>query len=266
MRLSSAPVLASLLLTTTVGCTCVTVDSGHAALEFRSLSGGTSENVLTEGLHFMPIWNKAIHYDMRVQEEKDKLTVLSNNGLTLKVDTSVRYRPERAQLFRLQTETGPRYAEILIAPVIRSEARKVFGRYSPEEIYSSRREQIEKEIYDEVIKSLEGKHIIVEAVLIRDVDLPPAIQNAIADKLAEEQKSQKMQFTLAKERQEAERKTIEAEGILKYQNIVRQGLTPEYLSFKGIEVTEKLAQSSNSKVVVIGNSKNGLPLIFQESK
>lgn len=214
----------------------------------------------------MPAWNRLITYDLRAQEMKDQLAVLSNNGLTLKVDTSTRYRVIKDEIFHLQTETGPNYANILIAPVVRSEARKVFGRYSPEEIYSTKREQIEREIFEEVTKALEGKHLLIEAVLIRDVDLPPAIQNAIADKLAEEQRSQKMRFTLDKERQEADRKKIEAEGIREYQNIVRQGLTPEYLQFKGIEATENLAKSPNSKIVVVGGGKNGLPLILNEGK
>lgn len=257
---------AALLAIATSGCVCITVDSGHGGLEFRALSGGTSQELRGEGLHFMPAWNRLITYDLRAQEMKDQLAVLSNNGLTLKVDTSTRYRVIKDEIFHLQTETGPNYANILIAPVVRSEARKVFGRYSPEEIYSTKREQIEREIFEEVTKALEGKHLLIEAVLIRDVDLPPAIQNAIADKLAEEQRSQKMRFTLDKERQEADRKKIEAEGIREYQNIVRQGLTPEYLQFKGIEATENLAKSPNSKVVVVGGGKNGLPLILNEGK
>ncbi len=245
-------------------CRCPVIDSGHRGIVFKTLGGGTSREVLSEGMHLMPIWNGVIPYDMRVHELKETLSVLSNNGLALRVDASVRYRPKPDALYDLQTQIGPRYADILIAPIVRSEARKVFGRYSPEEIYSTRREEIERQIYDEVLKALAGRPVVVEAVLIRDVDLPDAIKNAIADKLAEEQRSQKMKFTLDKERQEAQRKQIEAEGILKYQNIVRQGLTAEYLQFKGIEATERLAQSPNSKIVVIGSGKTGLPLILQE--
>ena len=106
--------------------------------------------------------------------------------------------------------------------------------------------------------------MVVEAILVRDVGLPEAIRQAIADKLAEEQRSQKMRFTLDKERQEADRKQIEAEGIAKYQSIVRQGLTEEYLRLKGIEVTEKLASSPNAKIIVVGsNGSGGLPLVYQ---
>lgn len=197
---------------------------------------------------------------------KDGLSVLSSNGLDLTVDASVRYRVDPAKLFELHTQTGSRYADILIAPVVRSEARKVFGRYAPEELYSSKREQIEQieqELFEEVTRSLEGKHVVVEAIRVRDVTLPSAIRDAIADKLAEEQRSQKMRFTLDKERQEAERKQIEAEGIARYQDIVRKGLTEEYLRFKGIEATERLAQSQNAKVVLVGSPNSGLPLVYQ---
>ena len=248
------------------GCHCPVVDSGHSGIVFESLGKGTSKTVIGEGMHLMPIWNSVIPYDLRVHEFKEQLSTMSNNGLALKVDASVRFRPRPDELFELQTQIGERYAEILIAPVVRSEARKVFGRYSPEEIYSTKREEIERQIFEEVQKALTGKHVIVEAILIRDVELPEAIKVAIADKLAEEQRSQKMRFTLDKERQEALRKQIEAEGIAKYQNIVRQGLTADFLAYKGIEATERLATSTNAKVVVVGSAKNGLPLIYQTDK
>jgi regulator of protease activity HflC (stomatin/prohibitin superfamily) len=246
------------------GCRCPVVDSGHRGIVFQTLGGGTSRTLLGEGMHVMPIWNGIIPYDLRVREMKEQLSVLSSNGLALRVDASVRFRPKAEELFELQTQIGPNYADIMIAPVVRSEARKVFGRYAPEEIYSTKREEIERQINDEVQRALEGKHVVVEAILVRDVELPDAIKTAIADKLAEEQRSQKMRFTLDKERQEAQRKQIEAEGIAKYQNIVRQGLTPEYLQFKGIEATQRLAESPNAKIVVVGSPKSGLPLIFQQ--
>jgi regulator of protease activity HflC (stomatin/prohibitin superfamily) len=245
------------------GCRCPVVQSGHRGIVFETLGSGTSKKLLNEGMHIMPIWNGVIPYDLRVHEFKESLAVLSNNGLMLKVDASVRYRPRSEELYELQTQIGPNYADILIAPVVRSEARKVFGRYAPEEIYSTKREEIERQIYEEVAKALEGKHVVVEAILVRDVELPSAIQVAIADKLAEEQRSQKMKFTLDRERQEAQRKQIEAEGINKYQSIVRQGLTAEYLQYKGIEATQKIAESPNSKVIIVGGGKGGLPLVFQ---
>jgi regulator of protease activity HflC (stomatin/prohibitin superfamily) len=253
-----------LVLFTVSGCTCGTVPSGHGGIVFDSFGKGTQKELYGEGLQVLRVGKELIVYDLRVQELKEDLNVLSNNGLDLKVDASVRYRVDPPKIFELHTQTGPHYPEILVGPIVRSEARKVFGRYAPEEIYSTKREQIEKEIYDEVTKALQGKHVIVEAILVRDVGLPEAIRQAIADKLAEEQRSQKMRFTLDKERQEADRKQIEAEGIAKYQSIVRQGLTEEYLKLKGIEVTEKLAASPNAKIILVGSNGNGgLPLVYQ---
>jgi regulator of protease activity HflC (stomatin/prohibitin superfamily) len=248
------------------GCRCPVVDSGHRGIVFKSLSGGTSKELLGEGLHVMPVWNSVISYDTRVHEMKESLQVLSSNGLSMVVDASIRYRPKPDELFELQTTIGPDYDQKVIGPVVRSEARKVFGRYQPEEIYSTKREQIEAQIYGEVVKALEGKHVVVEAILVRDVVLPEAIKSAIADKLAEEQRSQKMKFTLDKERQEATRKQVEAEGIAKYQSIVRQGLTAEYLQWKGIEATQQLAASPNTKIIVVGGGKSGLPVILQTDK
>jgi regulator of protease activity HflC (stomatin/prohibitin superfamily) len=248
------------------GCRCPVVDSGHRGIVFKSLGGGTSKEVLGEGIQIMPLWNSVITYDTRVHEMKEVLIVISSNGLTMQIDASVRYRPKPDELFELQTKIGPDYAQKVVGPVVRSEARKVFGRYQPEEIYSTKREQIEAQIYDEVLKALDGKHVVVEAILVRDVGLPETIKTAIADKLAEEQRSQKMKFTLDKERQEATRKQVEAEGIAKYQSIVRQGLTAEYLQWKGIEATESIATSPNTKVIIVGGGKSGLPVILQTDK
>src|SRR6266850_1275906 len=144
------------------------------------------------------------------------------------------------------------------------EARKVGGRYSPEEIYALKREVVEHEILSEARAAMNGKHIELEAILIRDVDLPDKIKRAISEKLEEEQKALKMQFTLNRERQEAERKRIEAQGIADFQRIVATGISNELLRWKGIEATEKIAQSSNAKVVVIGSGEDGLPLILGE--
>jgi SPFH domain / Band 7 family len=143
-----------------------------------------------------------------------------------------------------------------------SSARKVVGRYSPEEIYSSKREQIEREIREEGSHKLEGKHVQVNAVLIREVHLPAAVQAAIQTKLEEEQKALQMQFVLERTRQEAVRKHIEALGIADYQAIISKGLNDQVIEWKGIEATEKLAESPNSKVIIVGSGKNGLPVIL----
>ncbi len=146
---------------------------------------------------------------------------------------------------------------MLIEPLLRSGARKVVGRYSPEEIYSTKREEVEREIRMEIERNLQGHHIQIDALLIRDVHLPKIVENAIEQKLKEEQNALAMKFVIDKEVQEAERKRIQAEGIAKYQEIITHGLTPAILEWRKIQAMEKLADSPNSKTIVLGDDKNG---------
>jgi regulator of protease activity HflC (stomatin/prohibitin superfamily) len=249
-----------LLALPSFGC-ARTIDSGRAGVVWK-LFGGTQEKVLGEGVHLFAPWNRLTRYDVRTQDQKELLHILTNNGLSVTIEASIRYRPAREELPRLHAEIGQNYYEVILAPVVRSESRKVGGRYVAEEIYSTRREVVEREFFEETERALAGKHIVLEAILIRDVDLPENIKRAISEKLEEEQKALKMQFTLNRERQEAERKRIEAAGIADFQKIVATGISAELLRWKGIEATEKLAQSENAKVVVIGSGKDGLPLIL----
>lgn len=248
------------LLLVASGC-IRTVDSGEAGVLWRML-GGTQPEVYGEGVHLIAPWNRFTRYDVRTQDQKEILHVLTNNGLSVRLEASIRYRPVRTELPQLHAEIGPGYFDVIVAPVVRSEARKVGGRYAPEEIYSSKREVVEQEVLEEVRSAVSGKHVDLEAILIRDVDLPDNIKRAISEKLEEEQRALKMAFTLNRERQEAERKRIEAQGISDFQNIVAKGISPELLRWKGIEATEKLAESGNAKVVVIGAGADGLPLIL----
>ena len=152
--------------------------------------------------------------------------------------------------------------KLIIKPIVRSTVRETVGQYTPEQIYSSKRDQIQSEIYKRVTQEVEGKHVTIEATLIRNIQLPDKLRQSISEKLQEEQRAEKMSFTLARERQEAERKRIEAQGIADFQKIVSQGLNAQLLQWKGIEATEQLAGSQNAKVVVIGSGKDGLPLIL----
>lgn len=240
---------------------CVRIDSGHRGVLW-SFFGGTQAEVYNEGVNIVPPWNRMYVYSVRMQDRKEDLHIVTINGLSVELEASIRYRPVVEELPMLHTEIGPAYYETIMAPIVRSEARNVGGQYSPEEIYSTKRDVVGEEIYEAVRTKLEGKHLTLEAILVRNVDLPPAIKTAINEKLEEEQKALKMEFTLNRERQEAERKRIEAQGIADFQKIVSAGISENLLRWKGIEATEHLALSENSKVVVIGSGKDGLPIIL----
>ena len=248
-----------LVLVTTAGCR--NINSGGAGVLW-TVFGGTQDEVFDEGLHLVAPWNKFYVYDIRRQDRKEDLEILTSNGLSVGLEASIRYRPIRAELAKLHTEIGPNYFEVILGPVIRAEARKIGSGYTPEEIYSTKREEVEVGIFNAVQQALEGKHVKLEAILVRNVSLPDNIRRAISEKLEEEQKALKMKFTLERERKEAERKRIEAKGIADFQNVVSANLSKALLRWKGIEATEKLATSPNARVVVIGSGPDGLPLIL----
>jgi regulator of protease activity HflC (stomatin/prohibitin superfamily) len=240
---------------------CATIPTGRTGIEW-SPSRGTIERPLDEGLHWVSPFSKVYQIDMREQENDESLDVLANNGLDIQLTSSILYQPIPGEVYQLLTETGPNYYGTLIAPYVRSSARRVVGRYAPEEIYSTKREQVEIEIRQEVVQEMEGKHVSVNGILIREVHLPPVVQTAIQQKLQEEQKALEMKYVLDRTRQEAERARIEAAGIADFQAIVSRGLDERFLEWKGIDATEKLANSPNTKVIIVGSGKNGLPVIL----
>lgn len=240
---------------------CASIYSGMEGIEWTP-TGGTLKPTLGEGDHLVSPFSVVYKYDLREQQREERLDVLADNGLAISLDTSVLYHPIPAELYRLHTEVGPNYYDVLIGPLLRSRARKVVGRYSPEEIYSTKREEVEREIFQEVTRKIEGKHLQIDAILIRDVHLPKIVEDAINRKLEQEQRALEMAFVLQRERQEAERKRVEAAGIADFQQIISKGLSDKLLQWKGIEATEKLALSPNSKTIVIGSGKGGLPIIL----
>jgi regulator of protease activity HflC (stomatin/prohibitin superfamily) len=218
--------------------------------------------VYNEGFNWHMPWNSIFVYKTQISDQKEDITVLSSDGATIQLELSIWYHPLTERLDSLQVRIGPHYYDAMIAPAARGEARRICGKFKPEEIYSSKREEIAAQLIAELKKMMADKYINIENVIFRNVILPQKISDAINEKLAAQQEAQRMEFTLQKEHQEAERKRIEAQGISDFQKIVSSGLNPELLRWKGIEATEKLAQSPNAKIVVIGNAKDGLPLIL----
>ncbi len=241
----------------------VTIDSGKAGVLFRTFGGGVDTAFyLDEGFNIVAPWNKVYIYEVRQQELFEKMSVLSANGLEIKLDASVWYQPKSAELGLLHKTRGENYLERVIQPAIRSATRSVVGRYTPEQIYSSKRDAIQNEIYQETKKILANQHIQLNEVLVRDVTLPQTIKTAIENKLGQEQESLEYVFRLEKATKEADRQRIEARGKSDANRILSESLNDKILKDKGIEATLQLAKSPNSKVVIIGSSKDGLPIIL----
>ncbi|MGB1205910.1 MAG: prohibitin family protein [Chitinophagales bacterium] len=243
--------------------TFLTIKPGEKGVLFKKFSGGIdTEVVYSQGFHVVAPWNEMILYDVREQIKEETMDVLSSGGLTISVDVSTRFHPQADKIGYLHNEIGREYGNRIVRDVVRSAAREIIGKYTPEELYSEKRDSVRVGIETKVREKLSEKYITLEAVNLRSIKLPEAIERAIENKLVQEQEKQQYEFKIAKESKEAERKKIEAEGIRTFQKIVSEGISQEYLRWKGIEATERLAGSENAKVVVIGSGKDGLPIIL----
>ena len=245
----------------------VTIDSGNAGVLYRTFEGGvvTEESPLSEGFHFVAPWNKVFVYEVRQQSIDEEMRVLSSNGLEIKLDASVWFQPEYQALGKLHQEKGEAYIQRLLQPAIRSATRAVVGRYNPEQLYASKREAIQKEIFDETNLLLDEQYVQVNEILVKDVSLPATIKDAIERKLRQEQESLEYEFRLTKAQQEAERQRIDAEGKARANTILSESLTDKVLQEKGIQATIELAKSPNAKVVVIGSGDSGMPIILGDN-
>lgn len=253
-----------IILIIVIAKSAVTIDSGEAGVLFKTFGEGvvTDEPPMGEGFHIVAPWNKVFVYEVRRQEIFEKMKVLSSNGLDIQLDASVWYQPDQANLGKLHQEIGDNYLNRIILPTIRSAARSVVGRYTPEQLYSSKRDAIQEEIFEETKKIVKGQHIIIDEILVRDVTLPPTIKDAIERKLKQEQESLEYEFRLVTADKEAQRQIIEAQGKADANKILSASLTDKILQDKGIEATIKLSESQNSKVVVIGSGDSGMPIIL----
>ena len=241
----------------------VTIGPGEGGVVFERFGGGiNTEQTYGEGFQIVAPWNRMIVRKVRQQSLTDEMNVLSVNGLEVKVNGTVWYEPEFVNLGNLIKTKGEDYERELLDPAINAAARSVVGRYTPEQLYSSKRDVIEQEILEEVQKVLKDQYLIVKRVLVEDVKLPTTIRTAIETKLKQEQESLEYEFRLAKAKKEAERQKIDAEGKATANRILSASLTDKILQEKGIEATLKLSESTNSKVIVIGSGKDGLPIIL----
>lgn len=257
-------IIAGVILIIIIAKSAVTIGSGEAGVLYKTFDGGvvTDQPPLGEGFHIVAPWNKVYVYEVRRQEIFEKMKVLSSNGLDIQLDASAWYKPDESNLGKLHQEIGENYLQRIILPTIRSAARSVVGRYTPEQLYSSKRDAIQREIFEETKKIVDDQYIVLDEVLVRDVTLPPTIKDAIERKLKQEQESLEYEFRLVTAEKEAERQIIEAQGKADANKILSASLTDKILQDKGIEATNKLAESPNSKVVIIGSGESGMPIIL----
>jgi len=260
-------VIALILLSIFGSSMFVTIQSGEKGVIFRRFGGGLDkENVFQQGFHVKAPWNQMIVYNVRKQEQEETMDVLSSNGLAIGLDLSIRYKVIDNKIGFLHDNIGINFLKDIIIPEVRSSTRKVIGQYTPEELYSTKRDKIQEEIEDDTRKALEDNYVLLDALLIRSVQLPDKIKEAIERKLQQEQQAQEYEFRIEKEKKEAERKRIEAKGIQDFQRIVTEGISDKLLKWKGIEATQELAASENSKIIVIGSGEDQLPVILNSDK
>jgi prohibitin 1 len=227
-----------------------------------TLFGRVTGEVLPEGIHVINPLKASNTLSVRTQEMKESASVPSSEGLVMNLDTSLIYHLNPEKAADTYQRVGPNYMLVLVEPNLRAAIREATASHSANALYTGEREMVAKQIFEQLTSRLGDRGIIVENVLLRDIQLPQTLKASIESKQQAEQEALAMNFRLQKETQEAQRKRIEAAGIRDFQQIVAQGISPALLEWKGIEATETLAKSGNSKVVVIGNAKNGLPLIL----
>jgi len=249
----------------------VTINSGERGVLFKRIDGGLDkESVYKQGLQFVLPWNKMIIYDVREKIQEETLDVILGEGLDIKMDVAVRFKPIPSQIGNLHDELGENYADIVVKNAVRSAVREVASKFSPEEVYSTKKDAVRLLIEEQVAPILQARYLELVRVDIRNIELPKTYTDAIQAKLVQEEQVLRERLEaeriLIEAQAEADRKLIEATAIKEFQEIINEGISDKYLKLKGIEATLELAKSENSKVIIMGSGKDGLPLILGNDK
>ena len=239
----------------------ITIQSGEAGVLYRWVSGTELNQIYGEGLHILWPWNRMHVYNVRLQTKQRDYTLLTQGGLPIDMQVAVRYKPDLRLLPLLHVTVGPEYLDKVVFPETEAVLRRAVGQYTPEQVYTSKLGFLETIVVSS-LTNVEDRYVIIDDVLVRSVTLPPAVRLAIERKLTLSEEQKAYEYRLAIELKEADRKAIEADGIMRYQNIIKKSLNPELLRWQGIQATRDLAASPNSKTVVIGAGKEGMPLIL----
>ena len=236
------------------------IPAGHVGV--IDFFGNVSDKTLYPGVNLVNPMANVVKFDARTQELKETMTVPSKEGLSIDLELSLLFSLSFQNANKIYKTVGEDYVERIVVPQFRSVVRGVTSQYDAKALYTAEREQLSKQIETDLLKLVGPRGINIESSPMRQITLPPGLTASIEEKLKADQESQRMQFVLQRETQEAERKRIEAKGIADFQEIVSKGISEQLLKWKGIEATEKLAGSANTKIVVIGSGKDGLPLIL----
>jgi prohibitin 1 len=250
-----------LLVIIVVMASTTSIPTGNVGV--LTLFGRVTGETLPEGIHLVSPLKSVQKLSVQTQSVKESANVPSNEGLILALDTSLLFRLDKDKAAYVYQTVGENYSEKIVEPTLRAAIRAATSAHTANALYTNARELVQQQIQEELTAQLAPRGVIVENVLLRDVQLPAMLKGSIEAKQQAEQDALRMSFILQKEKQEAERKRIEAQGIADFQKIVATGISAQLLEWKGIEATEKLAASSNAKVVIIGNAKNGLPLVLE---
>jgi regulator of protease activity HflC (stomatin/prohibitin superfamily) len=240
------------------------VRTGHVGVV--TLFGRVTGQALREGIHVVNPAASVTELSVKTQEVKEHASVPSKEGLIMGLEASLLYHLDPSRAAQVFQQIGSNYAEVLLQPTFRSAMRAITAGNTAASLYSDARESIARLIQEDVARQVTPRGIIVENVLLRDLQLPDTLKHAIEAKQQAQQEAQRMEFVLQREKQEAERKRVEAAGIKDFQDIVSQGISEKLLEWKGIEATMELVKSQNSKIIVVGNAKNGLPLVYSGEK
>jgi prohibitin 1 len=237
------------------------VPAGHVGV--IDFFGVVSARTLPSGINLVNPLARIVKFSIQTKEHKETMEVLSREGLTIGLEISALYRLDPDSAARVyKTVAGGDYETIILIPQFRSISRAVTASFQASALYSTERDQLGMTIQEELARTVAPRGVIIETTPLRNVALPVQLTEAIEQKQKADQESQRMEFILTKEKQEADRKRIEAKGIADFQTIVAAGISEQLLRWKGIEATEKLATSPNAKVIVIGAGKDGLPIIL----
>lgn len=240
----------------------IIIHTGEAGVLYRLLTTGTEiNNIYPERFHLIWPWDTMHIYDVRVQTVLHEFSVLTNQGLPITLRLAIRFRPEYDMVALLHRDVGPEYVDKIIVPQIESVLRRNIGQLNPEDVYTNK-EGVLNKIMRLAIEETSRKYVIVDDIIIRSVELPELVRDAIAEKLVEEQVLQKYTYSLKIAEAEAKRREIEAQGIKNYQAIISETLSEPLIKWQAVQATQGLIESNNAKIVIIGAGEQGLPVIL----